>query len=223
MTRDDKTILSNIARRLNLAAGATQIPHLYFMTDPVRTPDPVAAAGRLPLGCAVVLRHYDVPDRLSLAMKLKQVCRSQSLPLIVAGDARLAHAVKADGLHRPEWALRQPDVLHRQWRNTYNGLITAAVHSERALRLAGRFGVNAVVASPVFPTESHPDGGVLGAHALARWGRRSQVPVIALGGVSRLTAPQLIGTGCAGIAGIGGLIETKREMLENNPFPGKDL
>ena len=155
MYKEDILRLSKIGRRLNLTAGATNLPHLYFMTDPVRTPNPVKVARHLPRGTGVILRHYDIPDRYSLAKDLKRVCQDRSLILIIAGDARLAKIVAADGLHLPEWAVTQPQAGHLHWSRLENRLLTAAVHSSRALYRAQKMGVDAVIASPVFSTASH--------------------------------------------------------------------
>ena len=67
------------ARRLNLDAGAPAIPSLYFFTDPVRTPDPLASAARLPRGSAIVYRHFGAPDRARTARKLARLCRARGL------------------------------------------------------------------------------------------------------------------------------------------------
>ena len=120
MYKEDILRLSKISRRLNLTADATHLPHLYFMTDPVRTPNPVKIARHLPRGTGVILRHYNIPDRYSLAKDLKRVCQDRSLILIIAGDARLAKSVAADGLHLPEWAVTQPQAGHRHWSRLEN-------------------------------------------------------------------------------------------------------
>ena len=207
MSEEGALRLSKIARRLNLAAGAVHLPPLYFMTDHVRTPNPVQIAGRLPRGTAVILRHYDTPDRYALAKDLKGVCQDRSLILLIAADAELADIVDADGLHLPEWAVTRPSLSHRRWSRLNNRILTAAVHSARALYWAQKMSVDAVLASPVFPTASHPNQAATGIFSFARLGRSATVPVIALGGVTGVTAPRLIGTSCAGIAAIGGLNE----------------
>ena len=199
--------LSKIGRRLNLTSGATHLPHLYFMTDSVRTPDPVRIAERLPRGTAVILRHYDKPERYHLAESIKRICQARSLILIIAGDARLADIVGADGLHLPEWAVIRPNPGHRRWIRMTNRILTAAVHSMRALHRAQEIGVDAVLASPVFPTASHPSQATAGVCSFARQSRAALVPMIALGGITGVTAPRLIGTSCAGIAAISGLSE----------------
>ena len=207
MSEDRILHLSKIGRRLNLTSGAVHLPHLYFMTDSVRTPDPVQIARRLPRGTAVILRHYDTSDRYSLARDLKRVCQDRSLILIIAEDARLADIVGADGLHLPEWAVIRPQPSHRRWSRLNNRILTAAVHSARAIYGAKKMGTDAVLASPVFTTASHPNVAATGVFRFARQCRSALVPMIALGGVTEVTAPRLIGTSCAGIAAIGGLSE----------------
>ena len=175
------------------------------MTDRVRLPDPEAALARLPRGSAVFVRHGDAAERERLARRLAVDCRRLGLRLIIAGDARLAATVRADGLHLPEKMLRHGG---RGWRllRRPGWLVTAAAHSPAALCAASRAGVDAVLLSPVFPTASHPGAAALGSLRFAALVRQCPIPVYALGGVTAATAARLAGSGAAGFAAISGLV-----------------
>jgi len=206
MTDRRKSTLSNLARRLNLAAGATHLPALYFMTDEKRVPDPINIIRSLPKGTAVILRHYAVSNRDELAKELKKICQDCSLYLFVAADARLANKVAAHGLHLRERDLLSPDPCQRLWIQTAGRFVTAAVHSERTLLFASKMGVNAALVSPVFPTKSHPGEPAMGILRLSGMSRLSRLPVVALGGITDTNACRLAGSACSGIAAVGGLI-----------------
>lgn len=202
--------IANAARALNLRAAARDrrarnLPPLILMTDEVRLPDPVAALDRLPRGSAVILRHYadgmDAPGRYRLARSLARACRRRGLRLIVAGSPRLAAAVGADGLHLPEWMVAAGSLAARARRPGW--IVTAACHSEAALRRAARLGADAALLAPVLATASHPTTRPLGAVRFAQLVQTSPIPVYALGGIGAAGARRLRETGAAGIAGIG--------------------
>lgn len=115
----------------------------------------------------------------------------------MGADAKLARAVRADGVHLPERAVRglRPPI----------GLVTAAAHGGRAIRHARLAGVDAVIVAAVFPSRSPSAGRPLGTMRLARLVRGAGLPVIALGGVNARTARRLTGTGVAGIAAVAAL------------------
>lgn len=158
---------------------------------------------KLPPGSAVILRDYGAPDRAARAVSLVWLCRARRLRLLVAGDARLALAAGAHGLHLPEGLACGSDRRWRLWRKP-DWLVTAAAHSPGAIARARRAGVDAVLLSPVFPTASHPGATTLGALRFAAWTRKAGVPVYALGGMTAATSRRLSGSGAAGIAAISG-------------------
>jgi thiamine-phosphate pyrophosphorylase len=175
------------------------------MTDAVRLPDPVAAILGLPPRSAVVLRERD-PDKLAArARQLLPLCRQRKIRLIIAGDWRVAREVGAGGLHLPEATVRCGASRWRRMRRR-DWVVTAAAHSPRAIRLAARLGVDAVLLSPVFATASHPEAKTIGPLRFARWTRASPLPVYALGGIDAGHAARLGASGAVGFAGIGGLI-----------------
>ncbi len=177
-------------------------PLLAFMTDEARTPDPAAILRQLPPGTLVIFRHYDAADRLALGRRLAGLARRRRLPFLVAGDRRLAKALRADGLHLPE------GMVARRYRfapTTDTWLITAAAHDGAGAWRAARNGVDIVLLSPILPTASHPGNRALGIHRLASVIRKFERPILALGGIGPLTARRVLNTGVIGIAGIGGL------------------
>ncbi len=171
--------------------------------ESVRLPDPEAAIAALPRGSAVILRDYDATDRPARAASLARLCRRRRLRLLVAGDARLALAVGAQGLHLPEGLVRSGDRRWRLWRKP-GLLVTAAAHSPGAIARAQRAGVDAVLLAPVFETASHPGAPALGSLLFAAWTRKTRIPVYALGGMTAARTRRLTGSGAAGIAAIGG-------------------
>ncbi len=204
--------LSNIAGRLNLAAGAHGFPPVILMTDEERLPDPLPAAARLPPGSAVLLRHYGSPARELIGEALAGICRSRGLDLIVAMDGNragdLARQLNARGLHIPSWLAAGDSALARRevwkWRRRPGRYVTAAAHDRREMERALALGADALIAAPVFATESHPAARPLGTLRLAALAA-APVPVYALGGITASNAARLGAAGAAGIAGIGGI------------------
>lgn len=176
------------------------LPSLLFLTDPVRTPDPVAVAENLPGGSGVILRHYGAPGREALARTLAKTCKRRGLLFLVGADHELARDVGADGVHFPEALvertrairLRQPD-----W------LITAAAHGIAGLRQAEKSQVDAALLAPVFATDSHPGQSFLGPLRFRALVRSTAVPVYGLGGISVRTIRRLEGAKAVGVAVIG--------------------
>jgi thiamine-phosphate pyrophosphorylase len=189
--------LARIARRLNRQGKAGDIPSLFCFTDPARMPDPCAVAARLPKGSAVVYRHFGAGDRLETAMRLKRICASRGVFLLIGADPKLARAVKAEGVHWPEKALPA--------RRMGFQLETGAAHSAAALHRIAKAGLDAAMLSPVFPSRSASAGKPLGPFQAGRLARGARMPVVALGGVHAGTAKQLAGLGFSGLAAVDAL------------------
>lgn len=192
--------LANLARRQKRGP----LPTLILVTDANRLPDPAPAMAALPAGAAVLLRHYDTPDRVRLASRLARLARRRRLVLLVAGaDWRLAAAVGAAGVHLPEAVARSCPLPGLRLWHRRGALLIMACHGPAGLNRAAARGADAALLSPVFPTRSHPGAATIGATRFALWARRSNLPVFALGGVTARTARRL--RFAAGLAAIDGL------------------
>ena len=197
--------LTDLDRTLNRTFCLTRNPALptcLAMTDPDRAEDIAAMLDALPVGAAVILRHYGVEARGELATGLVGLCHDRGLRLLLAGDPDLALAINADGIHLAEWMVRRAAVSVLRKRRP-NWLVTAAAHGLAAIRRAEAIGVDAVLVSPVFATASHRDRAPLGPLRFARLCRSTNVPVYGLGGIAAVTMRRLAGCGAVGIAGVG--------------------
>jgi thiamine-phosphate pyrophosphorylase len=170
-----------------------------FLTDPERTPDPVAGAARLPRGSAVVFRAFGRADAVATGLRLRAVARRRGLVLLAGADPALALAIGADGVHLPERLAHRAGALRRR---RAGWIVTAAAHSRPAMLKAARAGALALLVSPVFESRSPSAGRPLTALRFAALARDAPAPVYALGGVDGRTAKRLTGSGAAGIAAV---------------------
>ena len=67
----------------------------------------------------------------------------------------------------------------------------ATAHNLAEIGLANRLEADAVLLSPVFPTNSHPGGHTLGRSRFRLLAQHSGAPVIALGGMTKERARSL--------------------------------
>lgn len=183
------------------------LPRLLFVTDPVRTPDPEAVASRLPRGFGVVYRAFGVPDAVERARRLREIASRRGLLLLIGADAELAAACDADGIHLPERLVSDAGALRAA---NPGWTITCAAHGLEAAQAAFEAGCDAVLASTVFPSHSPSAGTPMGAEGFRAFVEAAPLPVYALGGVNVETAPELIGSGAAGLAMVDAVADAVR-------------
>ena len=180
---------------------------MLILTDPRRTPDPLALARSLPRGSGLVYRSFGAADAHATAAALARIAGARGLVLLIGADMALAGACGAHGVHLPERALGQAHSLRAHWPGV---LITGAAHGPAALARAADAGLDAALLSTVFPSRSPSAGPAMGAIRLARLVRSARLPVYALGGVDARTAPRLRGSGVAGVAAVGAALPDLR-------------
>jgi thiamine-phosphate pyrophosphorylase len=190
--------LRRAARRLGRnARSAKRLPTLLAFTDPQRSGDLLALAGRLPRGAALIYRAFGAADRLEAAWALRRITWRRGVWLIIGADVALARAVRADGVHLPERMGGQAARL-RGFR-----LLTVAAHTPSALRRGLAFGADAAVLSPVLSSDSPSAGRPLGVLRTARLVRGAKGAVYGLGGIDGKSAGRVAATGVAGLAAVG--------------------
>lgn len=179
------------------------LPVLWFFTDRFRNPDPYIILNQLPKNSGVVLRDYDLPNRVVLAKNIAEICKKRSLTYIIGADAKLALEVGASGVHIPEFRNINLPYLKP---NKKEWIVTSSVHNLGSLRKVKSRAVDLIFISPVFETKSHPNQNTLGTAYISRLVNRFSVFSIALGGINQHNVKLLNGSGVNGIGAISGLI-----------------
>lgn len=183
---------------------------LYVATDPhlvaeALLPEVVAAAVR---GGARIIRYREkqAPTRrmVTVARTLCEVCRRLGALFVVNDRLDVALAVAADGVHVGREDM--PVALARSLLGP-DKLLGVSVQDARALAEAESEGADYLSLSPVFTTPTKPDHeaplGLEGVKALAR---RSRLPVVAIGGINRTNAAEVIRAGAWGVCVISAVL-----------------
>ena len=146
----------------------------------------------------VQLREVALPEmqREAFAAAAVSRCRQYGARVLVNGDAQLARAIGADGLHLPARQLLALD------RRPPFPLVAASCHERHELEHAARLGLDFAVAGPVLPTASHPHDAGIGWERFAALIRDLPLPVYAIGGLSPADLPAALAAGAQGIAAI---------------------
>lgn len=165
------------------------------------------------------LREKDAGPQeiLEQARQLLPICRRFGVPLIINDNVELALASGADGVH-----LGQGDMDPRQARQLLgpDRIIGVSAHNPQEARLALEGGADYLGAGAVFHTGTKTDAGALPRQTLEEICRSVDIPVVAIGGITRENVLSLAGSGVAGAAAVSAIFaqpdvkEAAREMAQ---------
>jgi thiamine-phosphate pyrophosphorylase len=141
-------------------------------------------------------KELSAQELRNLVARVMQV--AQRSHILVNTRTDVALACGAHGVHLPSGSMA-PDTIRRITPAGF--LIGVSCHSIEELRAAEREGADFAVYGPVFPSVTKSLTPI-GLDAFQRAVAEIQLPVYALGGVTRENAPACIAAGAAGIAGI---------------------
>lgn len=188
--------------------AALGLPDFYAITQAAR----LGVAGQLAALEAALKRGLRLvqlrepaltfAERKELSHFSVELCRAYGARLLVNGDADLAQACGADGLHLPSRQLmaltQRPDFP----------LVAASCHDAGELAQAVRLGLDFVVLGPVRETASHPGQPGLGWAAFSGLLKGMPLPVYALGGLGWADLAAARQAGAHGVAAVRAAWET---------------
>lgn len=191
--------------------GRLPDPPLLLVTDRRQAVGPLADI--LAAACAAGLRFASIREKdlneseqVSIAKRLLPIAECCGATLVLHGRPELAHSAGLAGVHLPAGTdpRRARDLLGPA------ALIGVSVHAPaEAARLDPDL-VAWAIAGPAHATLSKPGyGPALGPAGIAAIAAACPVPVLAIGGVTAATIPDLVAAGAAGVAVMGGVMRAE--------------
>ena len=183
-------------------------PPLLLITDRRQTLLPLADVVRavLATGCRwISMREKDLSqvDQVALARVLLSIARRHGACLTLHGDAALAKACGADGVHLPAGS----DPIASRAMLGPAKLIGLSLHTVTEAAVIDPNVVDYAIVGPIFETPSKPGYGPgIGRKGLVEIARAAPVPVLAIGGLNATRAAEVLAAGPVGIAVMGGVM-----------------
>lgn len=144
---------------------------------------------------------------IELAYRLKKILEPHKVPLIINDRVDVALAVDADGVH-----IGQSDMPYEQARKLLgpHKIIGLSVENRNDLIKANELDVDYIGISPVYGTPTKTDTAEpFGLEGLKEAVRISMHPTVAIGGMNKTTATDVMATGCDGIAVVSAISSAK--------------
>ena len=147
----------------------------------------------------VQLREKNLDDTAFLqeAKEIKELCARYNVPFVINDNVDIAAEIDADGVHVGQSDMEAGDVRRKLGPDKIIGVSAQTV--EQALK-AQAHGADYLGVGAVFPTGSKADAVEVSHDTVRAICRAVDIPVIAIGGITRENVIELKGTGICGIA-----------------------
>ena len=191
-------------------------PALLLVTDRHQARRPLAdvVGAAFAAGCRwISLREKDLPEdeQVPLARVLLPLARRHGAILTIHGEAALAKLAGTDGVHLPSGS----DPVAARALIGPGKLLGVSIHTVPEAEAIDPGVVDYALAGPAFETVSKPGyGPEIGRKGLAEIARAARVPLLAIGGINTVRIAEVIATGCAGVAVMGGVMRAADPGLE---------
>ncbi|MCD2450354.1 Nudix family hydrolase [Methylicorpusculum oleiharenae] len=143
------------------------------------------------------LKSFTLQQAAEFFVHAQPLCRAKGARLLVNSGVEGFEKLDADGVH-----LTSRHLMALTQKPPFKGWIAASCHNPVELLQAQKLGLDFAVLAPVLPTPTHPMTPSLGWQKFHEWVNPINIPVYALGGVSRESLDEARKMGGQGISGI---------------------
>lgn len=194
---------------------------LYAITDErwLNNRSLVEVVQELIAGGVTCLQYRDkvksMDEKEKMALQLKNICDQAQIPFIINDDVNLAAKIHADGVH-----LGQKDCDVKTARKILGeqAIIGVSARTVRDALLAQENGADYLGSGAVFGTATKEDASFLGVDCFSKICEAVQIPVVAIGGISLQSIPQLKESGVSGVAVVSQLFAAKTPQIAAQQF-----
>ena len=151
-------------------------------------------------------KNLDEADFLSEAKEIQKLCREYKVPFVINDNVEIAAQIDADGVHVGQSDMEAGDVRKRLGPDKIIGVSAQTV--EQAMK-AQEHGADYLGVGAVFPTGSKADATEVSHQTLKEICEAVDIPVIAIGGITKENVSELKGSGICGIAVISAIFAQK--------------
>lgn len=131
------------------------------------------------------------------AKEIKALCAQYDVPFVINDNVDLAVSMDADGVHVGQSDMAAGDVRAKIGPGKILGV---SAHTVEQAKLAEAQGADYLGVGAVFPTGSKDDADEVRHETLKEICQSVNIPVIAIGGITKENTPRLSGSGICGIA-----------------------
>ena len=142
-------------------------------------------------------KQLDQEHFLEEAKEIKKLCKQYHVPFVINDNVEIAVLMDADGVHVGQSDMEAGNVRKMLGDDKIIGVSAQTV--EQAV-LAQQRGADYLGVEAVFPTGSKDDADDVSHETLKAICEAVQIPVIAIGGISKNNVMELAGSGICGIA-----------------------
>ena len=176
----------------------------------------------------VQLREKELNEEqfLAEALEIRALCKSYGVPFIVNDNVDIAIRCAADGVHVGQEDMKAEDVRRRVGENM---IIGVSAHTVEEARRAVENGADYLGVGAVFSTATKTNVGNMPFETLREICHAVEIPVVAIGGISKTNIMQLSGSGVDGVAVVSAIfaaedpgaaaaemLKLAREMVKGN-------
>jgi thiamine-phosphate pyrophosphorylase len=204
----EQALLSRLLRQDKIK----HLPGLYVIIDTqaLKGHNHTEAASQAIQGGATVIQLRDKllskKELLPIAQQLKSLCAEHDVLFIVNDYLDLALATDADGLH-----LGQDDLPVKVARKllAMDKILGCSTRTVDEAIIAESDGADYVAVGSIYPTLSKETAEVVGLERLRQIRQAVSLPLVAIGGISRNNAAEVIAAGASSVAVISAVLQAE--------------